>query len=236
MKKNSRCVVFIVPVFIVADISERIPLLYECAAALARMKAGRWRVIFVDYKSCDVDWDRVLSLSDNFSRLDVSAGVRNQCVILNKGIAQASSDDIIVVHDADLLAPPNFVEHVRQRVSPGKMYFPVRYSLHEDKAPKIYGDDARDADSANGWWRHTSTGTACGIKSDFERIGLYDARIGTSWGERDTHLFARAVLKLIVVREKCPGLFHLWHPYTLEYKNRGVKTEIELAICLTRAR
>jgi hypothetical protein len=209
-------IVFIVPLRLGPEFSERYPLLYRQVVSLANMR-GDWRVIFGDNNSRDVAWDDVL-ISDRFSRLHIVGEHWNPCHVTNSCMEQLAPDDIVTVLDADLLVPQDFPEEIKRHVSAGKFYFPVRYWLHRGKPASVDGDST-DPQLANGYWKHTSTHPSCGLVRDFNSLGNLPVEIGNSWGGDDTVFFARAVHKFEVVRKLCPGLFHLWHTNSWEHRD-----------------
>ena len=123
--------------------------------------------------------------------------------------AAVASGEIVFFIDADMAIPKDFCERLRQRVLPGWAYFPICYSLHEGSGCE---------ESQPGWWRTSGFGMCGFMADDFRALRWSEAF--TRWGREDNDIFARAAGTLQIYRERCPGLFHRWHPDDLTFKER----------------
>jgi len=122
---------------------------------------------------------------------------------LNKVAEQVTSDKLFFC-DADMTLPKTFVEDFEARVKPGQAWFPVCFSLYENK-PKIITKE-------NGWWRVAGFGMAGVYKKDFFNVGAHNIKFRW-WGGEDEELYKRLLKKgFKIVRDQYSGLFHNWHP------------------------
>ncbi|HEX3659587.1 MAG TPA: Stf0 family sulfotransferase [Pirellulales bacterium] len=163
-------------------------------------------LIVADFGSTDVDLrDAVASLPQvRIVQLD---GPFNRSRGLNAAAASATGEFVFFL-DADILLPKDLCSTVRSHVRAGRCYFPICYSLHEGSGPGL---------AAPGWWRQTGFGL-CGFhRDDFTKLRWNESF--TSWGGEDNDLRRRVAEHLRIVRERCPGLLHLWHPNGLAFKN-----------------
>ena len=176
-------------------------------AAWQAMDDTNHELIIADFGSTDVDVPCVVSgLAD--VRIVKLQGPFNRSRGLNAAAANATGD-LLFFLDSDVLVPKGFCNIVRSHVHQGQAYFPVCYSLNK-------GSPAES--SAPGWWRHTGFGL-CGLQlEDVKRIAWDESF--TRWGKEDNDLLRRAEAELAIVRSRCPGLLHLWHPDDLAFKNR----------------
>lgn len=118
------------------------------------------------------------------------------------------SADIAKLHtlffiDADMIVPNNFDDWINKRVKPGWSVHPVCYSLYENKPMGIA--------EGNGWWRVQGFGM-CGYHDrDFYDLGMWNTKF-KEWGKEDEDLWIRTQRSGVqTCREKCPGLFHMFH-------------------------
>ena len=135
-------------------------------------------------------------------------GSFNRARGLNAAAAVATGELLFFI-DADMVIPNNFCQTLRQRVLPGWAYFPICYSLYEGSACES---------SQPGWWRTSGFGMCGFTADDFRRLRWCEAF--TRWGKEDNDIFSRAAGALEIYRDRCAGLFHLWHPDDLEFKER----------------
>jgi len=119
---------------------------------------------------------------------------------LNQAAAHASGKILFFI-DVDAIVPAGFDKLLTNKISNGVSFFPICYSLFRDKPPEIAGN--------NGWWRHEGFGFCGFTKSDFSHL-LWNEKY-KKWGGEDDDIYKRANRKLKVIRERCPGLYHIWH-------------------------
>ena len=137
-------------------------------------------------------------------------------------------DQIVCFLDADIWVPPNFLQQLQLRVTPGTCWFPVCYSLYAGRPREVWDDEPPLAplhqytpQRANGWWREAGKGLCAFTAADWQQLGGWDEQIGATYGEEDGDLFRRAeALGLTVLRNRCQGLFHVWHAPSDEYRKR----------------
>jgi glycosyltransferase involved in cell wall biosynthesis len=121
----------------------------------------------------------------------------------NRAIDQASNE-LIFAADADMTLPKDLVAQCNRFVTAKTVWFPVCFSLFENK-PAIISKE-------NGAWRPVGKGMFAATKKQFEQAGKYDTRYKT-WGLEDIDLwisFFKA--EIVPIRTKCKGLIHHWHP------------------------
>ena len=100
--------------------------------------------------------------------------------------------------------PENLVELCNKYVHSNTVWFPICYSLNENK-PAIVSP-------GNGEWRNAGKGMFAATKSQFTKVGKYDETF-RDWGEEDWDLWLRFYKNGIYpARTKCQGLFHHYHP------------------------
>ena len=129
----------------------------------------------------------------------------------NNAIDQATNE-LIFAADADMSLPANFVELCNKYVTDRTTWFPICYSLFENKPALIQ--------KGNGRWLRSGKGNFAATKIQFESAGKYN-NYHKSWGLEDTELWLNYFKTgQIPIRNKCKGLFHHWHPSV------AVKTEI----------
>lgn len=160
---------------------------------------GQRELIVADFGSTDIDLRTAATRVDRV-RLAQLDGPFNRARGLNAAAACARGE-LLFFLDADIILPPDFCATIRQQVRRGQAYFPVCYALAEGSPPDP---------TAPGYWRTKGFGL-CGFhRDDFAELGWDESF--TRWGGEDNDLHRRAGERLQVVREKCPGLLHLWHP------------------------
>lgn len=142
-------------------------------------------------------------------------------------IANPAPSDIVFFIDCDMVVPPTMAAHIRQIIKPGVAYFPIPYSLYQDCPAVVNGSGpphTRGESSANGWWRHTSSGNCAFLVKDFQAtIGEWDERFGDKYGREDDDIHWRAKQSLEVIRDCVDGFFHHWHPAKPEPQNPRLK-------------
>lgn len=121
---------------------------------------------------------------------------------INQAVCQSDSNKIFVC-DVDMTLSSEFVEVYNKFVRKNTVWFPICFSLLNGKERRIAVE--------NGWWRGEGFGMVGILKENYESLGSLDLRF-TNWGEEDDDFFVRAHVDFKVIRRKCPGLFHNWHP------------------------
>ncbi|HEX3655321.1 MAG TPA: glycosyltransferase [Pirellulales bacterium] len=165
-------------------------------------------LVVADFGTTDIHLSTVLREQARPYTIVGLTGPFNRARGLNAAAAVASGEILFFI-DADMVIPKNFCQTLRQRVLPGWAYFPICYSLHEGSACE---------GSQPGWWRTSGFGMCGFTAADFRRFRWCEAF--TRWGKEDNDIFSRAAGALEIYRDRCPGLFHLWHPDDLEFKER----------------
>lgn len=154
------------------------------------------------------------------------AQARNESFAL---IPAPRPEDLVFFVDCDMVLPLAFSRRVRNNVRPGRVYFPVCYSLYRDAPMEINGDGPpfhKNGSNANGWWRDSGRGNCGFTVADFQKLGGWDgARFGTRYGREDDDCFWRSVAQYEVYRERVPGFFHQWHDRAPEQQNPSMKKE-----------
>lgn len=142
-------------------------------------------------------------------------------------LSNAPPDAVVFFVDCDMVVPPTMANHVREIIKPGVAYFPVPYSLYKDCPAVVNGSGpphVRGESTANGWWRHTSSGNCAFLVKDFQlTVGKWDERFGDKYGREDDDMHWRAQQSLTVVRDCVDGFFHHWHPAKKESQNPRLK-------------
>jgi glycosyltransferase involved in cell wall biosynthesis len=176
-------------------------------ASWEALEDDQCELVIADFGSTDIDLAAAVSSLSRVRVINLQ-GPFNRARGLNAAAASASGE-LLFFLDADIVLPRGLCSALCGNTAPGQAYFPVCYSLRESSLPDV---------SADGWWRYTGYGL-CGIHRNDYAVLNWDEAF-TSWGREDNDLFCRTRAKLRIVRERCPGLLHLWHPDTLAFKNR----------------
>lgn len=123
---------------------------------------------------------------------------------LNAAVAQAKTHKIFIC-DADMTLPVDFYDQFIVNVDNVTVWFPICYSLYQDK-PAIIS-------KGNGWWRREGWGMMGINKCNFDFVGGYDST-NITWGGEDNDFYRRIrKVDANIIRSKCYGLYHVWHPY-----------------------
>lgn len=192
-------------------------------ASIRELRDQDHELILVDLGSTDVNYKEVLATSQVRSRLLVSpkvmeGGKINRSVGRNlaASASRAGAGDIVFFLDADMLIPENFNQLVRENVSPGACFFPICYSLHQDKPREVKGNVSHwvrgHAEKANGWWRKEGWGNCGFTRADYQKLGAWNEDIGQTYGGEDNNVRDRAYRMFKCNRFNVPGFFHQWHP------------------------
>lgn len=152
------------------------------------------------------------------------AQARNEAFSL---VPSPQSDDLVFFVDCDMVLPSGFSSLVRSHVGPGRVFFPICYSLYKDSPAVVNGDGPpfhKNGSTANGWWRDSGRGNCGFTVADFQTLGGWDGeRFGTRYGREDDDVFWRAVAQYAVHRERVPGFFHQWHDRPREPQNPSTR-------------
>lgn len=133
---------------------------------------------------------------------------------LNDAVKQ-TINDLLFLCDADMLLPHDFVLQFLRNVDQNKIWFPICFNLNDRAKPII--------DKQNGVWRPTGHGMVGITKFDYIRVGGLD-EIFNKWGGEDNEFFQRCSRNSKIVRERCKGLFHVWHQNDAKFKNKYYRT------------
>lgn len=128
----------------------------------------------------------------------------NRSKFLNIGIAQ-SDDPLFFCLDCDIIVPEDFDILLEDVLKYYDIFFPI--CLNQDVNHKLK-------------WRHAGLGLVGCKRESWEKYELSWNENRTTWGGEDTDLYNDCQTKgMKVARFWCPGLIHMWHPESLEYKN-----------------
>jgi hypothetical protein len=170
-----------------------------------------WHVIITDFGSTDIDIHHLCELhlgdtipfsiaydkSPFFNRgggLDVAAQIarENQC-------------DTLFFCDADMYFTGRYVFDEAQRtLAEGKVYYPVCFS---------YTDPSHQF----GYWRDTGYGMVFIRTIDYFHSQRW--KNNQSWGWED-RAFYEGLPPERIKRDRAPGLFHQWHPNSIQFKTQ----------------
>lgn len=130
---------------------------------------------------------------------------------INEAVKSASNE-LIFVCDADFSLPGNLL-HLCYRFTLAKsIWFPIVFYLYKNKPP-IYG-------KGNGEWMQWGGKGLMAIKrKQFLALGGLDQNF-THWGGEDEAFWLQCYHhKKVIIRSRCKGLLHHWHPsFNLKYK------------------
>ena len=198
---------------------------YEHLALMVRaLENAAWlpaiQLVVVDHKSRDGDIGRLLRRAPFKCRLVERARPFRRAAGLNAGFRVARAP-LVFFTDADMIHPPDLVPIVSETVKPGVCYFPICHNLLENADPAtviaghIVPGTVSPRPRKKGWG-------ICGFHHrDFKRI-MWNERF-KRWGKEDNDLKGRAVRKhgLKLIRRVLPGLYHMWHAASLEFRNKN---------------
>jgi len=121
---------------------------------------------------------------------------------INAAVMQCPTPQVFLC-DVDMTLPVDFVSQFLANVGPGKVWFPICFTLRKGKPKEVT--------VINGWWRDTGFGMAGLLRSDFLTVGGLDLKF-IRWGGEDSDIHDRCKnAGFTVVRENCTGMFHNWH-------------------------
>jgi hypothetical protein len=130
----------------------------------------------------------------------------------SQAVCQSEGSKVFIC-DADMTLPFDFVELYNKFVNKKTVWFPICFSLFSGKK--------REIEFGNGWWRGEGHGIIGILKVNYESLGGFDLGF-SNWGGEDDDFFVRAHVNFKVIRKKCIGLFHNWHPPSKKWGGRGV--------------
>jgi hypothetical protein len=134
----------------------------------------------------------------------------------NQAVHRSESNKVFIC-DADMSLPVDFVEQYNKYVGKTTVWFPICYSLFKDKKSEIV--------KGNGWWRGEGHGMVGILKENFELLKGYSLNF-KKWGGEDDDLFVRTHFYFRIIRKKCKGLFHNWHPPDKKWGGRDITENI----------
>lgn len=137
---------------------------------------------------------KIIKIQENFSR---GKG-------LNIAIKNSSYENLLIL-DADMKFNENLFNNVLKHTIIGeKAYFPICYTYERDHLEK------------NGFWLDVGYGNFSAKKEHIDCSGMIPEY--KSWGSEDLDFYNKIIVEKI--RENCEGLIHVWHPLSIEWKNR----------------
>lgn len=210
------------PTTFCTTVKNRLTNLKRLADSIRRsfIKQTDVHLIVADYQSTDGNLAKTLGnypFPVTILQLERAAFNRSQGLNLAAGVAPAGSRLFFV--DVDMLLPPNMADLVQTNIRTGVCWFPICYSLHQGK-PLVVNRNSQFPEKANGYWREAGKGMFGVMLDDFNKLGRWNEGIGTTYGREDGDIYRRACKAewLKVIRERCLGLYHVWHPLTTKYR------------------
>ena len=115
--------------------------------------------------------------------------------------------DILFLTDADMVIGKKVIERgVLNVVKRGRTFFPIA-TKHIDDKMKVTR------------WFQTGTGNVMITRAMYDLMGRFNEY--KTWGKEDKKFYDKMIsLNKKVVREKCKGFHHQWHPIEKIWKNR----------------
>ncbi|MBI9064265.1 MAG: glycosyltransferase family 2 protein [Marinilabiliaceae bacterium] len=155
-------------------------------------------IVIADYNSTDYplnEW--IYDKIENIPHKIISLGEEK----FSKGrslniAAENATGEYLFFLDADMIIDFRVLIKGMWYLIKGKVFFPICFSY-------------RDHTHVSGWWRTTGTGNAFILKDAWEQTKVPEY---FSWGKEDIEFMEKIATKKTLVREKCQGLFHQWHP------------------------
>jgi hypothetical protein len=124
----------------------------------------------------------------------------------------AATGDLVFIADADFSLPKQLLKYCYHYTLGGRVWFPIVYYLYKDKPAKVARRNGE-------WMQWGGKGLLAIHKNSFlEMKGLNESF--KSWGGEDEEFWVRChAAKKIVLRNRCKGLLHHWHPsFNPKYK------------------
>lgn len=125
---------------------------------------------------------------------------------------ESASHELIFVCDADFSLPSNLLHLCYRFTLANSIWFPIVFYLYKNKQP-IYGE-------GNGEWMQWGGKGLLAIKrKQFLALGGLDQNF-THWGGEDEAFWLQCHQhRKVVIRSRCKGLLHHWHPsFNPKYK------------------
>jgi len=218
-------------VFVCATVKNRGQNLKRLLESIGQMQeAAEIRFVVADYASTDTDLREVLRGHKFPTKLVTLRGGhfnRSQGLNLAQVYSGAAAASLLFFVDVDMLMPAEFVSLMHEKVVQGTCWFPICYSLHRGK-PAVIHKNTKKPKLGNGWWRDTGKGMCGFVQKDFLAIRRWNEITGVTYGKEDGEMTVKAKRHgLRIVRDRCPGLFHVWHPVgnykTKHHRKDGVQ-------------
>jgi chondroitin sulfate N-acetylgalactosaminyltransferase 1/2 len=136
---------------------------------------------------------------------------------LQYGAEQLGKENVLMFFcDVDIHFNREFLDRCRIHAQPGKVYFPIVFSLYNPDV--VYGEGRGPSKQSQlvirhqtGTWRKYGYGMSCLYKNDFLSVGGFDLSI-EGWGNEDVDLLKRFKCSSVeIVRAVDRGIFHLYH-------------------------
>lgn len=205
-------------------VKNRIDNLLRLVESLSKLaNPGPFELVLGDYQSTDANLVKKLAgLTFPVTIVTIKKAKFNRSQGLNVAAAHFHDEppSRLFFIDTDMIVPQDFNRRLRLNVVAGKCWFPICYSLHKGKSAIVLSD-SKFPGKANGWWRKTGRGMLGITRDDFNKIGRWNESIGVSYGNEDGDISTRlARSSMLVRRDKCNGLFHVWHPTNGRFRTR----------------
>jgi hypothetical protein len=184
--------------------NENLPLFKNC---LLTLRSCLESLNIEKYEICISSWDddQDFQKLDNFIKenfpfykIAIKTIDKKEIFSRGKGLNEAFSQscgDTIFFLDVDMLfMRSEVISRGIKAVNNNKAYFPICYSMWED---------------GSGDWRPLGYGNCAVSRNALSQIKWIDKK---SWGQEDDIFHAEIKKKYEIVREKCPGYYHQWHP------------------------
>ena len=129
---------------------------------------------------------------------------------INNAVEQVDCDKVFIC-DSDMTLPSNFVRQATNKIDERKIWFPICFSMYKGYRERVISP------KITGWWRKEGYGMMGILKSNFISVGKYDTNF-SEWGAEDNNFLLRIKNgDFKIVRKRCKGLFHNYHPRDSEW-------------------
>lgn len=192
--------------------NENLPLFKNC---LLTLRSCLESLDIEEYEICISSWDdeddfqkldNFVKNNFSFSKILISRIDKEETFSRGKGLNEAfsqSSGDIIFFLDVDMLfMRSEMISRSLKIIKENKAYFPICYSMNKD---------------GSGGWRPSGYGNCVVSRDVMSQVKWIDKK---SWGAEDDIFHAEIKKKYGIVRERCPGYYHQWHP-SMAPKGKG---------------